>query len=201
MLTLGGLKRSILEFLQGFYAEGRLYNPVDNSIIFQFVEDENKSNLLIRDGFVFNSAELGTKPTIILDRGVMRPIKASMKQREAHDWETGKTTYLDVAQVPFVLHCISSNDEEAETLAFITGMAFWIHRDLLKYDGKHVIEFDAVGTPSILIHERGDEGRTIYDVPVHITSWMHIGFSLSPKDPQTFEGIEGEPIKELRLRN
>lgn len=208
MLTIAGLKRRILEFLQTFFAQGRFFNPVDGAILFKFDPDPTKTDLIIRDKNYFNASELGKMPMIVLDRGLIRPMKTSMAhQLESYDPVTGTKYYLDIMHCPLVIHCLSDNDEEAETLAHTVGMAFWMHKDKVLCEGMHVIEFDAIGSPSIILGEEQREWRAIFDVPVSINAWLHIGFGIRDADAVKFSGIEngvsgsGGPIaQELEVR-
>ena len=197
MIPISGIKRGILQFLQSFFGTGRLVNPVDSTIKFKYDPDIEKTELLIMDKNVINSSEIGRLPMIILDRGVIQPMKLGIKQRAAYDPTSGTTTYADLFRMPLVLHCISANDEEAEDLAYYTAMAFWVHRDKFNPDGHHKFEFDAIGAPSIIIHEQEGETTSVFDVPVHATSHVHIEFGVG-RDGSIFEGIyEGPVVKQL----
>jgi len=193
MLPISGMKRGILEFLQSFFATGRLTNPIDATIKFKYDPDPEKTQVIIRDKNVLNSSELGRLPMIILDRGVIRPLKTSMAQRADINATTGEKTYADLLQMPLVLHCVSTNDEEAEDLAFYTGMAFWIHRDKYKPRGHHIFEFDGIGAPSIIIHEQEGETTSVFDVPVHATSHVQIGYKWR-EDAPIWQGVNNPPM-------
>lgn len=164
-------------------------------MLFKYDQDPEKTELIIRSKNAFDAEKLGRYPMIVLERQMVRPKKSSMKMREAYDQKTATTTYLDVWNIPFVLHCLSTNDVEAETLGFVTGTAVWMHRDQINYPGKHFVEFDAIGAPRIL----EIENKPVFDVPVRISCWIHMGFRVGPKDAETFSGTDGSVLIEQKL--
>lgn len=192
MVTIAGIKADIIKFLKSFFASGRISNPVDNTILFQYDNDIEKTQLIIRDRNVMLDSELGRKPLIIIDHGAYTRLKNTLThQLLDYNYTTGARIYADLVNIPFVLHCISPNDEEAETLAQYAGMAFWMHHDLYRPDNLHFIEFDAIRPASIIASEADGEPRPIFDVPVVLTVWVQIGYQVR-RSTDILEGLAEE---------
>ena len=176
MVTIAGLRADILKFLQSFFAEGRLVDPIDGTMIFKYDQDEEKTDLIIRARNLVQDQELGKKPLIILDRGPLTFNKSSIRQIQSYDPTTGKEKHMDIMTLPIVLHCIDSNDEQAELLALYAGLAFYIHRRAFIPPWLHDFNLNAITAPSILINESQGESSAVYVVSVNLVFYVHIGF-------------------------
>jgi hypothetical protein len=176
MLAIAAIRADILKFLQSFFGEGRLSDPVDGSILFKYDEDEEKTELIIRAKNLIQDSELGRKPLIVLDRGTITFQKSSLNQMEDYDPRTGTGHYMDIMTIPVVLHCVSPSDEEAELLGLITALSFFIHKDAFKPPWLHDLNLNALTSPGILINESQGEGSAVYVVSVNVTFYAHVGF-------------------------
>jgi hypothetical protein len=176
VVTIAGLKADILTFLQSFFAEGRLADPVDDTTIFKYDQDEEKTDLIIRSRNLVQDSELGRKPLIILDRGAITFNKSSLNQIVDYDPTTGKEHYMDIMSIPIVLHCIDKNDEQAELLALTAALSFYIQRTKFRPEWLHDFNLNAITPPSILINESQGEGSAVFVVSVNLIFYAHIGF-------------------------
>jgi hypothetical protein len=182
MISIAGIKLEVIKFLQSYFAEGRFYSPVNNEVRFKFDYDDDKTDILIQDKNAVNDSQIGSMPIIVVARGPIRPMRTSFSYNvESHDYVTGTTNYLDGVTVPMMIHCISRNDEEAESLSMIIAPAIWMWNDKINVDGIYAIEMVGIGEPQLLEIERETDKIAVYDVVVAINMYLNYGFRRGSK--------------------
>lgn len=183
MISIAGLKLEIIRFLQSYFAEGRFYSPVNNEVRFKFDYDDKATDILILDKQAVNDDMIGLMPMLIVSRGPIRPMRTSITYNaESHDFITGTTKYLDAISLPIIVHCISRNDEEAETLAMIVAPSVWMWHDKINVDGVYAIDLATIAEPQILEVERETDKIGVYDVAVVVNFYINYGFRRGDKE-------------------
>lgn len=199
MTSIAGLKREVIKFLQSYFAEGRFYSPVNNEVRFKFDYDDKVTDVLICDKNAINDDMVGNMPMLIVARGPIRPMHTSMTYNEfSHDFVTGTSQYLDAISVTVMVHCVSRNDEESETLAMIVAPAIWMWQEKIKVDGIYAVDMSAIAEPQLLEIERETDKIAVYDTIVAVNFYINWGFRRGDKDDTIYRKneisviIEGE---------
>jgi len=202
MHTLSNVRRDLLEFVQSFFAQGRVWGAENSQRIFRWDPERDKTGIIIADSAITDSDQLNKTPAIVVNRGIIQPdnlggIGAGL---DKYDWNTQKSGHVEIFNVPITFHSLSSNDEEAEVLGQLVWFLLWFHRGLLlKQYHYRKIDFGGIGSPRILKTEGGTSSPRIWDVPVQVTVHFHVTYyyQLRGPDDQEIERITVPLIREI----
>ena len=185
----------ILAFLQSFFSTPRMMLLGKGQKTIQWNLDQKTTDILIRAKDIDNAETLdGNKPSILIDRGNSRILYSSLKSRSDRNVPDNTESVLELMYIPYALHCLSSNDDEAGRIASIAAMAIWMHHDTFKPLGYHRIRVDGVGSPTILINEKSKVA--LYDVPVSLHTYFNLHYRLT-HNTDTMTGYLTPVIKEI----
>jgi hypothetical protein len=137
----GGVKNLFLGFLQEFFSQQQkwTYSP-----------DEAESDILIVDKMPNDLSVLEKQPVVVLNRGSIRPMNATIDKVAKRKTETGSIEYSDMFTGTINFNCIARLGLEAEELGTRVALALITFEKLLRRRGIHQYQDVTIGEEALV---------------------------------------------------
>lgn len=124
-------KDTVLHFLQTTFSNPDLFPDQINPFLYS--DDDKNTKIMIND---FNSENLNAvnvKPALLVQRGSMSPVRISLGDRTRDTFLAGYEQRELLMNVNLVIHCISREGLEAESLAVVVfKLIRYLNEDICK---------------------------------------------------------------------
>ena len=153
-------KDCVLDFLQKTFSNNGLFPNQNNPFLYS--DDDRNTRIMIND---FNSENLNAvniRPALLVQRGSMSPTRISLGDKTRETFLSGFEQRTLVMNVNLVVHCISREGLEAESLAVVVfRLIRFLNEDICKNYKVYNIEAINIGPETPISNE-------IKSVPVSI---------------------------------
>lgn len=150
------LRVLFVQFLQGLFSAA----PKNT---YRWCEDDNATEILVRDEGVIHAELTQKRPAITIARGAVKFQSMGLDDMESYDLQTNTKVKSALNPGTITFNCLSRNPLESEHLAFLVATHFWLLKDeLLKNYGMFNISSDldvSETSPagSLIAGDQGDE--------------------------------------------
>lgn len=160
--------------------------------------DQEKTQITIVDKYSFNLDQVGTKPTIVANRGPIQWANSSgFRQLQSENIQTGERVYTDLVRGSAVLSCFARQGVEAEDIAGYLFESFQALRDVLRkiarqgsmvphHLGFFKIEATNMGEEALV---KSDSRAEISVVPVAISATVQRRWSVTPRNARKLQNV------------
>ena len=183
MQPLAHVRRNFILFLRDFFSSGKIVGAGENSEeVYHWEKDKDKTDILIQGANVENPEVLNHMPALLVSRSDIqkrREFEGLGKGIVSHDFGSGKSTHVNLMSCAVTISCLSSNSEEAETLAQIVYFILEMHRSFFakEYAYRELV-LGGIGQPRIIQIEGEGTNVRVWNAGIVINLTFHTGYRI-----------------------